>query len=288
MPTDASNSVVGEAPDAADRTSGNMGTIKLFLIVNAMQFSYTGLYGCSKELVGNRDVDLVQYSFVRFSLIFVATCVTIWRNSEAGFDILRLPADSNLTAPLNGESPPPYKSLLTVNVMSGFIRNLLVAFGVSVIPLTLNFVIQGTLPFVIALLGLCLSGETVGKSEVLAMVFSFIGLCLIFLADSTQEKDEEKEAGKRSTLMGLLACIFSVFLLACLSLSTRRLKKVNYLTIMFWFNLVPTVSLGLYVLTLSLFYGTPFLPNFDLEIGLLILSAAVLHMLAQSFLFRAN
>ena len=131
-------------------------------------------------------------------------------------------------------------------------------------------------------------GEWITCFEVIAMLLSFGGIILIGIAQKQNEQSEESAVSPAQFNLGIALvlgfCIFS----SLASVSSRRLKSVNYAVIQFNYALVSSVIMGLTLAFICVKNNeVPFV--YESRITYIeLLSAAFINMLSQNVDTIAN
>jgi|688.fasta_scaffold485435_1 drug/metabolite transporter (DMT)-like permease len=113
--------------------------------------------------------------------------------------------------------------------------------GFLCLPLSLAIIIFQTNPFFTALFGRIINDETIYPFELIGMVLSFSGVCLLGLHSLKEDIDDGEEIVHDTTkLFGIGLMISSAILFSIVCVVNRTLKNVHFSVIITWHGIFAT------------------------------------------------
>ena len=154
----------------------------------------------------------------------------------------------------------------------------------------LSQVVNGLLPFTVALMAWLQFNEKITFACQLAMVISFGGVLVLACGGS----EDENFFGKLnyqpySYTTGIICSLIVVFFSSLLCITTRSLQKVNFQLILMFSNLLATAVFSALIGIKFLWFGTiPFTYLKDKDTQWHIINAIIANILRQSLMYYAN
>ena len=113
--------------------------------------------------------------------------------------------------------------------------------GFLCLPLSLAIILFQTNPFCTAIFGRIINDETIYPFELIGMVLSFTGVCLLGLHSLREDIDDGEEIVHDTTkLLGIGLMIASAILFSMVCVVNRTLKDVHFAVIITWHGLFAT------------------------------------------------
>ena len=188
----------------------------MFLFANLAEICFNAKDAISKDLMGNRGVNLVSLGLLNalFNLILVALTIMC-----EGKSVLRV---------FTGVCYEDRMILLIQGVM-GCLTSFLVYSGFLALPMTIFMIILGTLPFASGILAYIFLGETMDCYTINTMAVCFGAIALLACADDSDT--DLKEVSDRSAqkynsysyIVGVIFALGSVLTIACIMIISRKL-----------------------------------------------------------------
>ena len=167
--------------------------------------------------------------------------------------------------------------------MAGTLTFLGACVGMKILPVTEFVLIISTSPFFTAVLQWVWLSETITWFDVVAMIGSYSGIVILTYFGS--DLDPELSG---PYLLGVVVSISISFGMSLISVSTRRLKSIDYSVIQFYYGAVSSILIGLIILIQSLNRGTLPFSGVSLTTWLELVAASVVNMVAQAMMTVCN
>ena len=153
-----------------------------------------------------------------------------------------------------------------IRSLIGTIGHMSMTYGIKFVPLVIVNILYNTAPFWTCILAWCLIGEKLSSLQILALVVSFFGICLVSLSSSmAEEEDEASTFSQESTwLIGCICILITAWTYAGVSVYTRRMQNVPFSVLLFYLGVLSFTVALLIIIGESLLFWQPLrLLNYD-------------------------
>ena len=124
--------------------------------------------------------------------------------------------------------------------LTGTLGIFFLLYGVAMVPLLVQSTLLNTAPFWASLLGCIVLSERLANVEIMALLFSFVGVILVAFPskvdETATEEAEEESSSTGSYLIGCFFIIVAAWVEAVLTLIARRMQKLSFSVMLFWYG----------------------------------------------------
>lgn len=185
---------------------------------------------CSKHVITLNQINGVDYLLIR-SL----TCLAVH-------------AVSVLVCRQGVRFPREDLKWVLVRNAAGTMTVLTLLYALQYLPMGIYQIIYNTSPFWASLLGFLILGERLRKVEIIAMVFSFVFIILLFIS-----RQSPQLAGSSNLGAGLLLAFTSAVCASVAAVATRRMQQVHFSVLLLHYALFSCVAVFAIVLLQSIY-----------------------------------
>lgn len=174
--------------------------------------------------------------------------------------------------------------------------------AVKYIPLGIFFIVFNSSPFITVILSYFWTGDRILPLEGVAMLGAFAGIVCLGVAKPEEEQDAAvtSDTGNQTESsmsdfekqyayqIGMAMAVFSCLAQSVISVASRRLKSLHFAVIQFWYGLMASVVMAVFLVTAcTVTSHTPYVYSSG-WVYLEILVSSFLNMIGQNLMTYSN